>query len=262
MIPAPTTERSTSSRPWDAGCSLPGCVATGRPGSWMRRRRGPGSKRRWEPIFSRSWTPWTSTARSSSGTTGAGVPPASSRRSGPSAAAASSRSAPTTSRTSRMPIDRRRCRRNIDTGTSGTSTPSAVARASSRTGAPSAGCSGSCGRRRGRSTMRRSTEQPPASTTPTSWTSSSTRTVIDTGRPPGDPALEWIERRLAELPPIVVPTVVLHGAADAVTPPTAEAEDAGRFLGPYERHVVPNAGHLLPREAPDAIVAAIKALIG
>ena len=76
------------------------------------------------------------------------------------------------------------------------------------------------------------------------------------GAAPGDPALEWIERRLADRPPILVSTVVLHGAADGVTPPTAEAEDAGRFLGPYERHVVPNAGHLLPREAPDAIVSA------
>ena len=39
-------------------------------------------------------------------------------------------------------------------------------------------------------------------------------------------------------------------------------KDAVRFLGPFERHVVPNAGHLLPREAPASIVAAIKALIG
>jgi pimeloyl-ACP methyl ester carboxylesterase len=77
----------------------------------------------------------------------------------------------------------------------------------------------------------------------------------------GDPELESIERRLAEQPRITVSTVVLHGAVDTVTPPTAEAEDAVHFLGPFERHVVPNAGHLLPREAPDAIVAAVKALI-
>jgi pimeloyl-ACP methyl ester carboxylesterase len=82
------------------------------------------------------------------------------------------------------------------------------------------------------------------------------------GTAAGDPALEWIERRLAEQPPIVVSTVVLHGAADAVTPPTGAKEDSARFLGPFERHVVPNAGHLLPREAPHSIVAAVKALIG
>ena len=78
----------------------------------------------------------------------------------------------------------------------------------------------------------------------------------------GDPALEWIEQRLAQLPPIVVPTVVLHGGADTVTPPTPGEEDAARFLGLFERHVVPNAGHLLPREAPDAVVAAVRSLIG
>ena len=82
------------------------------------------------------------------------------------------------------------------------------------------------------------------------------------GAAPGDPALEWIERRLAELPPITVPTVVLHGGADAVILPTAEAADAARFVGPFERHVVPNAGHLLPREAPESVVAAVSALIG
>ena len=63
---------------------------------------------------------------------------------------------------------------------------------------------------------------------------------------------------MAQQPPITVSSVVLHGAADTVTPPTAEAQDAVRFLGPFERHVVPNAGHLLPREAPDAIVAAVR----
>jgi pimeloyl-ACP methyl ester carboxylesterase len=82
------------------------------------------------------------------------------------------------------------------------------------------------------------------------------------GAAPGDPALEWIERRLATQPPIVVSTVVLHGAADTVTPPTGEEEDTAHFLGLIERHVIPNAGHLLPREAPDSVVAAVKALIG
>lgn len=82
------------------------------------------------------------------------------------------------------------------------------------------------------------------------------------GAAPGDPALESMERRLAEQPSIVVSTVVLHGAADTVTPPTGAQEDAARFLGPFERHVVPNAGHLLPREAPGSIVAAVKALLG
>jgi pimeloyl-ACP methyl ester carboxylesterase len=82
------------------------------------------------------------------------------------------------------------------------------------------------------------------------------------GAADGDPALEWIERRLAEQPPIVVPTVVLHGATDTVTPPSGEEEDAAQFRGPFKRHVVLNAGHLLPREAPHSIIAAVKVLIG
>jgi pimeloyl-ACP methyl ester carboxylesterase len=77
----------------------------------------------------------------------------------------------------------------------------------------------------------------------------------------GDPALETIEARLAPQPPITVPTVVLHGAADGVDPPENSEGDAARFTGPYRREVVPVAGHFLPREAPEAVVAAIWELL-
>jgi len=77
------------------------------------------------------------------------------------------------------------------------------------------------------------------------------------GAAPGDPALERIEQRLAEQPMIRVPTIVLHGAADGVTP-AAMSEDAGRhFTGHFERRVVPVAGHFLSREAPAAVVEAV-----
>ena len=77
------------------------------------------------------------------------------------------------------------------------------------------------------------------------------------GAAPGDPALEWIEQRLAAQPAIRVPTIVLHGAADGVTP-AAMSEDAGRhFTGYYDRRVVPVAGHFLAREAPQAVVEAV-----
>src|SRR6516162_4747845 len=39
------------------------------------------------------------------------------------------------------------------------------------------------------------------------------------GLAPGDPSLEAIEERLAAQPPITVPTIVLHGACDGVSPP-------------------------------------------
>ncbi len=78
---------------------------------------------------------------------------------------------------------------------------------------------------------------------------------------PGDPALEPIEARLAMQPPIAVPSIVLHGAADGVDRPENSEADARHFTGPYRREVVPIAGHFLPREAPGAVVAAIRELL-
>lgn len=78
---------------------------------------------------------------------------------------------------------------------------------------------------------------------------------------PGDPALEPIEQRLAAQPPITVPTIVLHGAADGVGPPEQSERDARHFTGGYTRRVVPVAGHFLPRETPQAVVDAIADLL-
>lgn len=77
------------------------------------------------------------------------------------------------------------------------------------------------------------------------------------GYAPGDPAHEPLEPRLAAQPVIAVPTIVLHGADDGVSPPEQSAEHARHFTGPYAREVVPNAGHNLPQEAPDAFAAAV-----
>lgn len=77
------------------------------------------------------------------------------------------------------------------------------------------------------------------------------------GAAPGDPALEEIERRLAAQPPIGVPTMVLHGAADGVSPPEDSEGHARFFTGPYRRSVVALAGHFLPQEAPDAVLVAL-----
>lgn len=77
---------------------------------------------------------------------------------------------------------------------------------------------------------------------------------------PGDPALEPIEARLAAQPSIAVPTVNLHGAADGVTPAEGSEGHAARFTGFYERRVIPRAGHFLPREAPEAVIDALRLL--
>ncbi len=81
------------------------------------------------------------------------------------------------------------------------------------------------------------------------------------GNAPGDPALEPIEQRLAAQPSITVPTIVLHGAADGVSPVEQSAGHAPRFTDRYDRRVVPVAGHFLSRETPDAVVQALRDLI-
>jgi pimeloyl-ACP methyl ester carboxylesterase len=78
---------------------------------------------------------------------------------------------------------------------------------------------------------------------------------------PGDPALEPIEEKLAARPKIAVPSIVLHGAADGVDRPENSENDARHFTGPYRRAVIPAAGHFLPREAPGAVIDAIRKLL-
>ena len=77
---------------------------------------------------------------------------------------------------------------------------------------------------------------------------------------PGDPALEPIEQQLATQPPIGVPTIVLHGEANGVTPALWRPNDP-RFTGPCERRIVPRAGHNLPAEVPDVVAAAVLELL-
>ncbi|MBE0626454.1 MAG: alpha/beta hydrolase, partial [Burkholderiales bacterium] len=80
------------------------------------------------------------------------------------------------------------------------------------------------------------------------------------GNAPGDPACADLERSLAAQPAIVVPTIVLHGLCDGVQPASQSADAARHFSEHYERRLIPEAGHFLPREAPLAVVQAIRAL--
>jgi pimeloyl-ACP methyl ester carboxylesterase len=79
------------------------------------------------------------------------------------------------------------------------------------------------------------------------------------GAAEGDPAFEHIEVELARQPVITVPTIVLHGESDGVSPQSSERHERF-FTGPYQRRVVPVAGHFLPREAPHAVVEAVREL--
>ena len=80
------------------------------------------------------------------------------------------------------------------------------------------------------------------------------------GNAPGDPAYDDLEKRLAAQPSISVPTIVLHGECDGVGPPETSANAEKHFTGRYERQVIPVAGHFVSREAPDAVVNAVRAL--
>jgi len=66
-----------------------------------------------------------------------------------------------------------------------------------------------------------------------------------------------LEQQLAAQPPIAVPAVTLDGLADGNFPATDGSPSARHFTGPRVHHQVPNAGHNLPQEAPDAFARAI-----
>ncbi|WP_332304849.1 alpha/beta hydrolase [Rhizobium sp. GR12] len=66
----------------------------------------------------------------------------------------------------------------------------------------------------------------------------------------GDPAYAEIEARLARQPDISVPGIVVLGADDGVDPPPPEDEEGVKFIGFYNRRVLPGVGHNVPQEAP------------
>jgi pimeloyl-ACP methyl ester carboxylesterase len=78
---------------------------------------------------------------------------------------------------------------------------------------------------------------------------------------PGDPAYEDLEARLAAQPAIGVPTIVLQGADDGVTPPEGSEHVAHHFTAHYEHRLIPVAGHFLARETPDHVTQAVRDLL-
>jgi len=83
------------------------------------------------------------------------------------------------------------------------------------------------------------------------------------GNAPSDPRFDAIEHRLAQRPPITVPTVVLHGGDDGVSLRRHTERELALFPAGTARRVVTGAGHFLPREAPGApaVVDALKTLL-
>jgi pimeloyl-ACP methyl ester carboxylesterase len=81
------------------------------------------------------------------------------------------------------------------------------------------------------------------------------------GNAPGDPRYAAIEARLAALPKIGVPSMVVHGAVDDVGPVHNSEGHQQFFTGYYERRVFDNVGHNPPQEAPDRFATAILDLL-
>lgn len=82
------------------------------------------------------------------------------------------------------------------------------------------------------------------------------------GHAPGDPAYAADTALLTPAPVLAVPTLVLHGGADACNAPVTSEGKEGFFSGRYERHVLEGVGHFPQREAPEAVAAAILAFCG
>ncbi len=76
----------------------------------------------------------------------------------------------------------------------------------------------------------------------------------------GDPRYDELEQRLAANPKIGVPTVVLESGADGVAGASA-AEDRDFFTGQYEHRLLPNVGHNVPQEDPEAFADAVLSLL-
>lgn len=53
--------------------------------------------------------------------------------------------------------------------------------------------------------------------------------------------------------PIPLPVLQLHGQHDGAVLPDSAGGSADYVTGPFERHLVPGAGHFLPEEAPDVV---------
>ncbi len=77
----------------------------------------------------------------------------------------------------------------------------------------------------------------------------------------GDPRYAGLQQRLAALPPITVPAITLDGAADGVAAATDGSAQASKFGARRAHRVIPDAGHNLPQEAPEAFAAAVIELI-
>ncbi len=77
------------------------------------------------------------------------------------------------------------------------------------------------------------------------------------GNAPKDPRFAALDKRLEAHPKIPVPTILLHGEEDGATLVSATEKQAASFAADYRREVLPGVGHFIPRERPEAVLAAL-----
>lgn len=73
----------------------------------------------------------------------------------------------------------------------------------------------------------------------------------------GDPHYAELQRKLAALPVITVPAIVLDGGDDGVTAATDGSASAAKYTDRRAYRVIARAGHNLPQEQPEAFAAAV-----
>lgn len=78
------------------------------------------------------------------------------------------------------------------------------------------------------------------------------------GHAAGDPRYAQDEAALNPAPVLAVPTLVLHGGQDTVNHPATSAGKEAYFRGPYRRQVLAGVGHFPQREAPAAVLSALR----
>ena len=79
---------------------------------------------------------------------------------------------------------------------------------------------------------------------------------------PGENRFIEVERKLAEGPPVTVPSIVLRGGDSGLGAPSEDpSEDERNFTNLVARRIVAKAGHDLPVQRPDAVSTALLELL-
>lgn len=72
-----------------------------------------------------------------------------------------------------------------------------------------------------------------------------------------DPRSGELEAKVKATKTLSTPTLYIQGAVDGVNPPEASKGVSAKFTGPFEFVTLDGVGHFAPREAPNAVAAAL-----